>query len=398
MNLPLIRLLKNPKTAFESLEVNYASEHLFNSDILEQVISFHNSIPNYQSTPLIELKDLSKRLKLKNILVKDESQRFDLNAFKMLGASFAIAKFLATKLGLSESQVNYSEIIKHQADYKNIVFATATDGNHGRAVAWSAKLFGCHSYIYMPKGSSTIRLDAIKQYSPHAEITEMDYDDTVKYVEQQSATNDWQVIQDTAWPGYTEIPDNIMRGYFSLIHEFELQSSNQWPTHVFLQAGVGSMAAGVSAYFSAHHKPTPKIILVEPFNAPCFYQSIKINDGKAHQFGNLKTIMAGLACGIPSLSAWEILKNQCEYFLTCDDQLTLDGMRRYAHPVGSDQKIKSGESGAVTLGVAERIMSSSKLETCRKDLELNENAIILLLSTEGDTDPEFYQRTIRGKT
>jgi len=392
----LIKCISNPQIADKVLSKD-RTNYLYSDDILRQVINFHRSIPNYSATPLIELKELSNKLNLKNILVKDESQRFELNAFKMLGASFAIAALLVKKLGLKDSEITYVDIIKYKNQYQDLVFATATDGNHGRAVAWSAKLFGCHSRIYMPKGSSSFRLNAIKNYTSNAEITEMDYDDTVKFVEQQSKINGWELIQDTAWPGYVEVPNNIMRGYFSLLYEFEAQSSGQWPSHVLLQAGVGSMAASIAAYLKSHKNPTPKIILVEPVNAPCFFESIKINDGLAHQCGNLETLMAGLACGLPSMTAWEILKLNCDFFVICDDQLSIDGMKRYAYPLGNDTLIKSGESGAVTLGVIERMMIDKKLEKMKRDLGLNHESTVLLLSTEGDTDPDFYQKTINEK-
>ncbi|MBV1911227.1 MAG: diaminopropionate ammonia-lyase [Kangiellaceae bacterium] len=387
----------NPMLDKHRINKDAAVSPIFTQKILEQVKCFHQSLPNYKPTPLIKLKSLSAKLGLSDILVKDESQRFELNAFKMLGASFAIASYLAKYLHLEQTYFTYEQIIKRRNEYQDIIFATATDGNHGRAVAWSAKLFGCHSRIFMPKGSSDVRLNAIKKYTTEAEITEMNYDLTVNYVAQRSKDNNWQLIQDTAWPGYTEIPNNIMRGYFSLLSEFELQSKGLWPTHVFLQAGVGSMAAAITEYLVAHEKPTPSIILIEPINAPCFYESIKINDGLAHPFGDLKTIMAGLACGVPSMSAWETLSQHCSAFLVCEDEITMDGMRRYANPVDSDQMIISGESGAVSLGCLESIMSKPEHSEIKRALGLNNRSPVLLLSTEGDTDPDFYAKTISGQ-
>ena len=361
--------------------------------IVEQVSQFHQSIPGYSQTPLLKLPQLSQGLDINQIMVKDESQRFDLNAFKMLGASYAIAEILSQKLGL-KIPYTFQSIIEQSSNYQDLELVTTTDGNHGRAVAWCAKQFGCSARIYMPKNSSAIRLEAIKQYTPYAEITDLDYDATVTKVAQLAKTNNWQLVQDTAWDNYLKIPDNIMRGYFTLIKEFEKQAPNEWPSHVFLQAGVGSMAAALTAYFVAHNRPTPVIVLVEPNNAPCFFESIKINDGLPHQVGNLNTLMAGLACGMPSKTAWQILSRYCYAFIKCDDGLTIKGMKRYARPVAKDPAIVSGESAAVTLGVLESILTDSQLVNIKDQLKLDENSAVLLISTEGDTDPNNYRKVL----
>ena len=366
---------------------NLALTRLVDKKIINQVVKFHQSIPNYSPTPLVPLKSLSEQLGVNSILVKDESKRFELNAFKMLGASYAITS-------IDSQNLTFQTLVENRAKFQNLTFATATDGNHGRAVAWCCKLFGCKSQVFMPKNSSPARLDAIKNYTTNTQITEFNYDETVKYVEKLATTNDWVLMQDTAWKNYTEIPSNIMRGYFSLMAEFEIQSANIWPSHVFLQAGVGSMAAAVAAYFYFHEKPTPKIVVVEPSHAPCFYDSIIKNDGKPHNSGDLNTIMAGLACGMPSITAWEILRKICTAFIVCDDSISLQGMKRYARPIGHDTKITSGESGAVSLGLLEAILQSEKYCEVRENLALAQQANVLLLSTEGDTDPEFYSKVL----
>lgn len=375
-------------TSNNPLQDNYLLA-LTDSAIVQQVTYFHQSIPGYRKTPLIKLNQLSQNLGIDQIMVKDESQRFDLNAFKMLGASFAIAEILAHKLNL-KPPYSFQAIVKQSARYRNLELVTTTDGNHGRAVAWCAKQFGCVARVYMPNNSEFVRLEAIKQYTPYAEITDLDYDDTVEMVARLAHKNKWQLVQDTAWDNYTEIPDNIMRGYFTLIKEFDQQAPQEWPSHVFLQAGVGSMAAAITAYFVAHNNPTPIIVLVEPNNAPCFYESIKINDGLPHQVGDLRTIMAGLACGKPSKTAWQILSRYCFGFIKCDDALTIKGIKRYANPTGSDTKVISGESAAVTLGVLEMILSDKNYDAAKNKLKFNSQSKVLLISTEGDTDPINY--------
>ena len=388
-----IKCFFNPRVKINNTKIR----SLVDTNFIDRVSKFHHSIPNYSATPLVELSELSNQLNVAKILIKDESFRFELNAFKMLGASYAMACELAKTINLTNSDFTFQDIIARKSDYKHMEFVTATDGNHGRAVAWSAKLFGCQSHVFMPKGSSDIRLEAIKNYTKNAIITDMNYDDTVNYASQQAKDNGWLLIQDTAWQGYTQIPDNIMRGYFSLLKEFETQAGNDWPTHIFLQAGVGSMAASIASYLVIHEKPTPKIILVEPTQAPCFFESMRIGDGEPHRIGDLNTVMAGLACGEPSINAWQILSNVCSAFIVCEDEISLRGMQRYAHPLGNDCQIKSGESGAVTLGVVESLLSDSKYSEICANLELNSQSKILLLSTEGDTDPDFYNKVINCK-
>ena len=207
-----------------------------------------------------------------------------------------------------------------------------------------AAKFGCDAYVYMPKGSSSNRLEAIANYATHAEITDDNYDQTVAKVSKLAEKNQWTLVQDTAWSGYESIPADIKRGYFTLMTEFELQQPKEWPTHVFLQAGVGSMAAAIAAYFVKHKNPTPKIILVEPEKAPCFFDSMKINDGKAHLYEDkMDTIMAGLACGLPSKTAWEILKDTALATIKCRDTVSVFGMRRAVEPCGDDPTFTSGE-------------------------------------------------------
>ena len=360
------------------------------------VSRFHSQLPKYTPTPLVNLFQLASHLKIKKLLVKDESQRFDLNAFKVLGASYAIAKYLVKLLGLAESELAFDKIMANKAKYQNVTFVTATDGNHGRAVAWVTKLFGCKSVVYMPKGSTKARLEAISHLGAHALITELNYDDTVIYAQQQAADNGWVLLQDTSWKGYEEVPQHIMQGYFTLVTECLNQEKDMWPTHVFLQAGVGSFAAAIVAYMSNFtDRPTPQFIIVEPQGAPCLFESIKHNTGDPLRIeGDLPTIMAGLACGEPSQIGWNILKHSADAFLTCSDDVARRGMRLLGDPIEGDQQIVSGESGAVTLGALFEVSSNKLFQSIKEDLNLTSDSIVLLFSTEGDTDPEVYQEIV----
>jgi diaminopropionate ammonia-lyase len=379
-----------------SKELNPALFEFADHKIANHVSQFHHKLPNYAPTPLVNLSKLANHLKIKHLLVKDESQRFDLNAFKVLGASYAIAKYIVKLLGLAESELAFDKIIANKAKYENVTFVTATDGNHGRAVAWVTKLFGCKSVVYMPKGSSKARLEAIGGFGAKAYITELNYDDTVIYAQQQAQGNGWVLLQDTSWEGYEEVPRHIMQGYFTLVTECFSQEKDLWPTHVFLQAGVGSFAAAIVAYMSNFtDRSVPKFIIVEPKGAPCLYESIRHNTGEPLRIeGDLPTIMAGLACGEPSQIGWQILKYSALAFLTCSDDIARRGMRVLGNPMKGDQPIISGESGAVTLGALFEVLSNKIFQGIKEDLNLNSDSVVLVFSTEGDTDPEVYQEIL----
>ncbi|WP_185964588.1 diaminopropionate ammonia-lyase [Aliikangiella marina] len=385
------RLNTNVIAATES---NSIIDDLVADNIGEAVTNFHHSIPQFNQSPLVELSDLATHLGLARIWVKDESTRFDLKAFKVLGASYAIAKQIQRLALPAELPLKFATL-KEFAQTKDIHVATATDGNHGRAVAWCAKMLGCKAHVFMPHGSSEFRLAAIAKYAEQAEITDLNYDQTVAMVNQLAQKNEWVLIQDTAWNGYEVIPADIKRGYFSLLTEFDSQCVDDWPTHVFLQAGVGSMAAAIAAYLVKHPKPTPHLIIVEPDKAPCFYDSMKINDGKPHLYdGEMDTIMAGLACGLPSKTAWDILNASSIGTIKCQDIISEQGMRLYAKPMGNDKAIISGESAAVTLGLLKTLMEQKRFAQIRQQIALNKQSKVLLFSTEGDTDPILYQNII----
>ncbi len=379
-------LLNNIPETLDSFLFAFANKQTANS-----VFNFHSSLPNYSSTPLVKLSSLAGYLGIKEILVKDESKRFDLNAFKVLGASYAIAKYLGELLELKDDDLTFNKILDKQSMYKHITFVTATDGNHGRAVAWSAKLFGCKSVVYMPLGSSPSRLEAIKSYGAEASITSQNYDETVNYANQKAQEEGWILIQDTAWEGYEKVPLHIMQGYFTLVTEYLSQEKNIWPTHVFVQAGVGSLAAAILAHLcNLSDRTMPKFIVVEAQGAPCLFESKRKNELSTVK-GDLPTIMVGLACGKPSHTAWEILKSAASAFIICSDDIARRGMRVLGNPLGADQRIVSGESGSVTLGALFEILSNKDFYKIKEELNLNADSTVLLFSTEGDTDSDIYQ-------
>ncbi|MBW1659865.1 MAG: diaminopropionate ammonia-lyase [Deltaproteobacteria bacterium] len=367
----------------------------------ETARAYHQSFSQYVPTPLTELPNLARVLKVGRIFVKDESYRFGLNAFKVLGASYAIGRYLAEKLGKDISEVSFDMLRSPEVQQQlgQITFTTATDGNHGRAVAWAAQQLGHKAVIYMPKGSDPARLANIRAHGAEATITDLNYDDAVRLSYKMAQEHGWVIVQDTAWEGYEDIPTWIMQGYATLALESLEQLRAQGidrPTHLFLQAGVGSYAGGVLGFLTSElGENRPITTIVEPDQADCIFRSAQAGDGAPHKVGgDLNTLMAGLACGEPNTISWKILRDYAHGYISCPDWVAANGMRILAAPVRGDSSIVSGESGAVTTGILEYIMNHSEGDSIRKALHLDENSTVLLISTEGDTSPKTYREIV----
>ena len=359
---------------------------------------FHQSFPEYTKTPLVELSELSKKLNVNKIFVKDESYRFGLNAFKVLGGSYAIGRYIQDTAELNEGQFNYETLTSPELKEKlgQMTFITATDGNHGRGVAWTANRLKQHSVVYMPKGSAQERLDNIKALGSDASITEFNYDDAVRLANKHADENGWIIVQDTAWEGYEKIPTWIMQGYTTMALEIVEELGIIIPTHLFLQAGVGALAGAVTGFFADYYKDNrPIITIVEPDKADCIYKTADANDGRIHTVGgDLNTIMAGLACGEPCTIGWNVLHDHADHFISMSDDYAELGMRTLGLPLGNDPVIVSGESGAATMGFVTEILSNPEHKELKEALQLNEDSIIICISTEGDTDKENYKRIL----
>lgn len=363
----------------------------------KKVQSFHASFPMYRATPLTELKETADTLGLGTIYMKDESYRFGLNAFKVLGGSYAIGSYLAEKLGKTIEEMPYEELVSDRTkkELGDITFVTATDGNHGRGVAWTANKLRQNAVVYMPKGSARERLQNILAEGADASITDLNYDEAVRLANRQAEEKGWVMVQDTAWEGYEDIPEWIMQGYGTMGYEAYTQLPEK-PTHIFLQAGVGSMAGAVTGFFaSIYGEERPVITIVEPNKADCVYRTAEAADGKLHFVtGEMNTIMAGLACGEPCSIGWNVLRDYADNFISCPDYMAAQGMRILASPVKGDQQIISGESGAAAFGCVTEIMRDPKYRDIREKLGLNENSRVLFFSTEGDTDKENYRSIV----
>lgn len=398
--MELLKWVHNTK----SRDVNYTKEKLvgFEEKEMKEVYDFHKSLPGYKATPLVELDDLAKYYGVQKLWLKDESKRFGLNAFKVLGGSYAIGKYLSQKLGRDMSELPFNVLISDEVKKQlgDVTFVTATDGNHGRGVAWVANKLRQKSVVYMPKGSAKMRFDAIAREGADVSITDLNYDDAVRLANKGAEEHGWIMVQDTAWDGYEEIPLWIMQGYSTIINEIVEQleaAKEEKPTHVFLQAGVGSFAGAVQGYLAhLYGDDRPITIICEPHGANCIYKSMEANDGKPHNVtGDLTTIMAGLACGEPNTISWKILRDNADFSVSCDDSIAARGMRVLSSPLGNDQRVISGESGAVGLGLF-TVLSEKKEEYAElmKALKIDENSRILCISTEGDTDIEGYKNVV----
>ncbi len=405
----------NPKTELQLIENKTARHAEFDKcdpnfldrEAMKTIRNFHKQFKEYEPTPLYSLKTLAKALGVSEIWVKDESKRFGLNAFKVLGGAYAIGKYLAQKLNKDISELSFewltSEGVKKELG--DLTFVTATDGNHGRGIAWAAKQLGQKSVVFMPKGSSEIRLRRIIEEGAEAQITDLNYDDAVRLANQYAEEHNGVFIQDSSWDGYMEIPTWIMEGYATIMDEvyeaFEGQDHKAQEkgtpfTHVFLQAGVGSFAGSMLGYLTSFlGEKRPLVTIVEPNEAACIFKSMKIADGKPHAVtGFMPTIMAGLACGEPSLVAWNLLRDYADFYIACDDCFTVKGMQVLGNPLEGDPKIISGESGAVGLGVLVEIIKKPVYNDIVQQMALNAHSKILIISTEGDTDPENYNRIL----
>ena len=369
---------------------------------VEKARLFHSSFPQYSITPLARLDGMAGYLGLGGLFVKNESYRFGLNAFKVLGGSFAMGRYIAKEMGRDVAEMTYDYLTSEafRQEFGQATFFTATDGNHGRGVAWAANKLGQKAVVHMPKGSSQPRFDNIAKEGAQVTIEEVNYDDCVRMAAAEAAqTEHGVVVQDTAWEGYEEIPAWIMQGYGTMAGEAAEQLRQQEigrPTHVFVQAGVGSLAGAVVGYF-ANRFPTdpPKFIIMEAQIADCLYQGAVAGDGAPRIVGgDLQTIMAGLACGEPNTISWDILRNHVDAFLSCPDWVSAWGMRMLAAPVKGDPAVTSGESGAVGMGALSAIMEDRGYEELREALGLDEGSKVLMFSTEGDTDPDRYRKIV----
>lgn len=388
-----IKIYSKNKKSQEKYNIDF-----LNHEVAKNIYSYHKSYPMYKETPLVDLKEQAEFLGVSKILVKDESHRFGLNAFKVLGGSYAIGKVVAEKLNIELSELPFERLISDEIREKlgEVTFITATDGNHGRGVAWTANQLKQKSIVYMPHGTVEERVKNIEREGAKVVVHDGNYDDAVRCANELAEKNGYVMVQDTAWDGYEDIPRWIMQGYMTLAWEMytKMEKDNIVPTHVFLQAGVGSFAAAVTGFLANMYKDNkPSITIVEPSTVACIYESAKANE-RVLIGGNHETIMAGLACGEPNTFGLKVLLDYADHFISATDEFAAHGMRVFGNPKGDDKKIISGESGAASFGAISKVLSSDKYKDIKEELKIDENSVLLFVSTEGDTDKENYEEIV----
>jgi diaminopropionate ammonia-lyase len=346
---------------------------------------------DYQPTPLYSLEGLAKSLGVKAIFYKDEGLRFAPGSFKALGGAYEVQNLLRQQVSKHlGSTVTLEDIRmrKHLNLVQNITVATATDGNHGRSVAWGAQRFGCPCKIYIHAHVSEGRLKAMEAYGAEVIRVTGNYDDSVRQAATDAEANGWFIVSDTSYEGYTELPRHVMAGYTVMLKEILDQlPSRDAATHIFVQGGCGGLAGAVCGYlWSELGEARPRFSIIEPVQADCLYQSGQ--QGKQVDV-NIKeeSLMAGLSCGEVSTVAWEIIQRGTNDFLSMHDELVGPTMRLLAKGDNGAQPIVAGESAIPGLAIA---IAGCKQEVLKSSLALDEDSVIVLLGTEGATDQDIY--------
>ena len=343
---------------------------------------------NYEPTPLHSFDDMAEDTGVSSIFYKDEYSRFTLKSFKALGGAYAVANLLIKKLKEEGINANSSDLISgvYKDHTSKHTVCCATDGNHGRSVAWGAQQFGCNCEIYIHRNVSEGREKAIANYGALVNRIKGNYDDSVRLAAEVAEQNGYTVVSDTSYEGYTDIPKDVMQGYTVMVDE-AMKQMNDTPTHVFLQGGVGGFPSAVVSFLQESLDCPPIFVVVEPVNADCLFQSA-VNGKPTAVHGDLDTIMAGLACGEVSVLAWSILENYAPHFMTITDESIPKAMQLLANRT---PPIIAGES-AIT-GLAGFLIACNDGELKSK-LMINENSKILFFGTEGDTDEEMYEQLV----
>lgn len=349
----------------------------------------------YAPTPLINLTGLAQDLSLAAVFYKDEGPRFGLGSFKALGAAYAALRVLQRQIAAGLGRpVTFAEIrdggLKHEA--ARITLASATDGNHGRSLAWGCQRFGAPCRIYIHAEVSEGRAEAMRAFGADVIRIDGDYDASVDLCRAEAEANGWFVVSDTSWPGYSDPPRDVMSGYGVMTREV-CATLDKAPTHVFLQGGVGGLAAAVAAGLRQHWgDAAPRVVIVEPDRAACLIESARKGRATAVAITD-ETIMAGLSCGEPSGLAWEILDETASDFLTIPDDIIAPTMRLLAHPKAGDTAIAAGESGVAGLAA---LIAAARQKPLRDALGLDAAARVLLIGSEGVTDPAIYAAIMAG--
>lgn len=359
----------------------------------EAVERFLSHRPNHKPTPLRSLPALAADLGLGAIHLKDEGYRLGLGSFKALGGAYAVIRLVLeaaeSQLGrpVGMAELHSPEVAKISAA---MTFGCATDGNHGRSVAQGAQLVGARSVIFVHGGVSDARVAAITRYGAEMVRVAGTYDDSVAEAARVCEASGWTVVSDTSWPGYERIPGLVMQGYTAIMRE-ALEKLPAPPTHVFVQAGVGGIAAAAAAYLSSRFgENRPTFVVVDPARAACIFETARTGHPVKLQHGE-PTVMAMLECYEPSPLAWRILSRVADAFMTVEDETAIEVMNRLARPLGHDPVVVAGESGGAGLA---GLLTAARDPEMRAAIGLDAQSRVLLVVTEGATDPDRYRELV----
>ena len=376
--------------ALSSEEVEIVGREAF--DIVAPFIS---ACPEHRATPLVSLPALAEAVGVGAIDLKDEGQRFGLKSFKALGGAYAVARLVLEhaerELGqaIDPAELQSAKVARAAA---GLTVCCATDGNHGRSVAAGARLFGCRCVIFLHEGVTKSREEAIAAFGAEIRRTKGNYDESVAEATTTAQREGWLTVSDFSWAGYERIPGLVMQGYTVMMAEIAAQAKARY-SHVFVQGGVGGLAATVAGYLHDWlGAERPRLIVVEPQRAACLQMSAKKGE-RVEVPAAESTIMAMLECYEPSLVAWRILEKSADVFIDISDETAIAAMRRLAYPAGADPQLEIGESGVAGLG---GLIEAAQRPDCRRKLGLDEHARVLVIGTEGATDPELYRELIAG--
>ena len=392
-------------TPFKTAILNHhASTPLFDGPVTQTLMradfdSAEGEITNwdgYAQTPLIDLSRLAENLGIGGLRYKHEGPRFGLGSFKALGGAYAVLRTVQRELAKTTGQpVDPADIRRglYAEQTKTITVISATDGNHGRSVAWGAAQFHTNCRIYIHAEVSEHRADVMRNLGAEVIRVDGDYDATVAQTRIDAEKHGWLIVSDTSWPGYIQPPLDVMAGYGVMAREL-VQSYATPPTHVFLQGGVGGLAAAITAVFHQEWGlDAPRVVIVEPELAPCLFASAKANKATNVTISE-ETIMAGLSCGEPSELAWSVLADAAHDFVTIPEIIVGPMVRMLANGDGGDAPVEAGESGVAGLCA---VVAAAMQPTLQRDLRLDTSSNVLVIGSEGITDPSIYAQIIAGE-
>lgn len=389
------RLFSNPRADHDRV-YGPSERAILSRAAFQEAMTEIGAWPGYAPTPLRSLTGLARAAGIDRIWYKDEGARFNLNSFKALGGAYAVLRLLAREVQARVPGVPVTALDLVVGRYgkvtRTVTVTTATDGNHGRSVAWGAQVFGCDCVVYIPASCSKGRQDAIEAFGARVVRVAGLYDDAVRQAAADARDYGWHVVSDTSYTGYMDVPRDVMQGYTVMVEEAISQlPASERPTHVFIQGGVGALPAAVCGHlWESWGRQRPRLVVVEPHSADCLYQSAVAGRPTAAE-GGLDTVMAGLACGEVSLLAWAILERGADDFLTIPDEAAVATMRMLAEGAYGSRPVVAGESGVAGLAA---LLCAAADPQARIGLGLAPDARVLVFGTEGATDPEIYEKLV----